>query len=181
MTKQSTLRRQHENECKRGLEAERVRALGALRSLQSKQKRSVEKGQETHFLHNQEKENWIEEYVERETPVARIRVPDAETAIMHELKDMTSAESSGATTRKPKRTFKDMLNAIGDTLSNLARSDNVQDGEDEEDDEEDTELGKLSGEDEPGWVMGTISKTVQHCMESFQQKQMRLDKLTQSG
>jgi len=74
-----------------------------------------------------------------------------------------------------------MLNAIGDSLSNLASSDNKQDGEDEEDDEADTELGKLSDDDEPGWVMGTISKTVQHCMESFRQMQMRLDELTQPG
>ena len=29
--------------------------------------------------------------------------------------------------------------------------------------------------------MGTISKTVQHYMESFRQKQMRLDELTQPG
>ena len=27
--------------------------------------------------------------------------------------------------------------------------------------------------------MGTITKTVQHCMESFRQKQMRLNELTQ--
>jgi len=59
-----------------------------------------------------------------------------------------------------------MLNAIGDSLSDLASSDDEQDGEDEEDDEEDTELGKLSDDDEPGWVMGTITKTVQHRMES---------------
>ena len=71
-----------------------------------------------------------------------------------------------------------MLNAIGDSLSDLATSDDEQDGEAREDQEEDTELGKLS-DDEPGWVMGTISKNVQHCMESFWQKQMRRDELTQ--
>jgi hypothetical protein len=73
-----------------------------------------------------------------------------------------------------------MLNAIGDNLSNLATSDDEQDGDDEEDEEDDTELGKLS-DDEPGWVMGTISKTVQHRIESFRQKQMRLDQWRQSG
>jgi len=73
-----------------------------------------------------------------------------------------------------------MLNAIGDSLSDLASSDGEQDGEDEKDDDEDTELGKLS-DDEPGWVMGTISKTVQHHVEGFRQKQMRLDKLSQLG
>jgi len=116
--------------------------------------------------------------VERETAVARKRVQDAETAIMQQ---MMTAENGGATTGKPETTFEKMLNAIGDSLSDLASSDDEQNGEDEEDDEEDTELGKLSDDDEPGWVMGTITKTVQHRMESFQQKQMRLDKLTQPG
>jgi len=94
---------------------------------------------------------------------------------------MTTAESTGATTRKHETTFEEMLNAIGDSLSNLASSEDEQDGEDEEDDEEDTGLSKLSDDDEPCWVMGTISKTVQHHMESFWQKQMRLDELTQPG
>ena len=74
-----------------------------------------------------------------------------------------------------------MLNALGDSLSDLPSSDDEQDREDKEDAEEDKELGNLSDHDEPGWVMGTISKTVQHCMESFPKKQMRLDELTQLG
>jgi hypothetical protein len=57
----------------------------------------------------------------------------------------------------------------------------VEDGEDEDDDEDDTGHAKLSQHDEPGWVLGTITKTVQHRMESFWQKQMRLDELTQPG
>jgi len=76
-------------------------------------------------------------------------------------------------------TFEEMLNAIGDSRSDLASSEDEEDGEDEDDDEEDTGHGTLSEFDELGWVMGTISKTVQHRMESFQQKQMRLDQLTQ--
>jgi len=74
-----------------------------------------------------------------------------------------------------------MFNAIGNSLSDLVSSEDEEDGEDEDDDEEDTELGKLSEDDEPGWVMGTISKTVQHDMESSRQKQMRLHDLTQLG
>jgi len=66
-----------------------------------------------------------------------------------------------------------------DTLTELANSDNEVDGADEDEDEEDTELGKLSEVDEPGWVMGKISKTVQHRMESFQQKLMKHDERTQ--
>jgi len=113
--------------------------------------------------------------------MARKRVQDAETAIMQELKDMTTAESAGATNRKPETTFEEMLNAIGVNLSDFASSENEKDGEDEEDDEEVTELCRLSDDDEPGWVMGTIPKTVQHRMESFRQKQLRLDKLTELG
>jgi len=118
--------------------------------------------------------------MERETAVARKRVQDAETAIMQELKDLTTADSTGGTTRMPEKMFEEMLKAIGDSLSDLATSDDEQDGEDEEDEHEDTELGKLS-DDEPGWVMGTISKKVQHHKGSFRQKQMRLDELTQPG
>jgi hypothetical protein len=81
-----------------------------------------------------------------------------------------------STTRKPEKTFEEMLNAIGDSLSNLVSSNDEEDGEHKED-KEDTELGKLSEDDEPGWVMGTISKTVQYHKEGLRQKQMRLDKL----
>jgi hypothetical protein len=153
-----------------------VRALGELHSMRSKKKLAAEKRQETHFLSNEEKEKWIEDFVERETAVARKRVQDAETVI---IQDMTTAENGCATTGKPKTSSDDMFNAIGDSLSDLASSDDNQDGEDEADDEGDTELGKLSDDDEPGSVMGTITKTVQHRMESLWQKQMRLHELTQ--
>jgi hypothetical protein len=65
-----------------------------------------------------------------------------------------------------------MMAAIGYSLSDLASSD---DGEDGEDEDEETELGKLSEDDEPGWVMGTISKSVLQRMESIRQKQMKLE------
>jgi len=39
----------------------------------------------------------------------------------------------------------------------------------------------LSEDDEPGWVMGTISKMVQHRLESLQQVQIGLDELTHPG
>jgi hypothetical protein len=48
-----------------------------------------------------------------------------------------------------------MLVAFGDSLSDLASSVDGEDGEDEHDEE--TEQGKLSEDDEPGWVMGTIT------------------------
>jgi hypothetical protein len=71
-----------------------------------------------------------------------------------------------------------MLNAIRDSLSDLVSSEDEEDGKHKED-EENTELGMPREDDEPGWVMGTISKRVQYRMESFQQKQMTLDELTQ--
>jgi hypothetical protein len=56
LTKLSTQRRHQANEGTSGFEAERVRALGPLRSLRSKKKLVAKKRQETHFLHNEEKE-----------------------------------------------------------------------------------------------------------------------------
>jgi len=69
--------------------------------------------------------------------------------------------------------------AIGDSLSNIASSNDWEDGEDQDDEER--KQGQLIEEDEPGWVMGTITKTVQQRMERLWQKQMNLYKLTQPG
>jgi hypothetical protein len=55
-TKHSTRRRHQVNQGKSGLEAERVRALGALCSLRSKKKLAAEKRRETHILNNEERE-----------------------------------------------------------------------------------------------------------------------------
>jgi len=104
-TKLSTRRCRQTNEGKSGLEAERVHALGALHSLQSKKILSADKRRETHFFSNEEKETWIEDYVERETAVARKWVQVAETAIMQEQEDMSTAENVGATARQPENTF----------------------------------------------------------------------------
>jgi hypothetical protein len=52
------------------------------------------------------------------------------------------------TSREPEKTFEEMLVAMGDSLSDLASSDDGEDGEDE--DNEETEQGNLSEDDEPG-------------------------------
>jgi len=91
-TKKSARRCHQANEGNSGLEAERVRALGAWRSLRSKKKLSVEKQRETHILSNEKKEKWIKDYVDRETTVARKQVQDAETAIMQEQEHMRNVE-----------------------------------------------------------------------------------------
>jgi len=178
-TKRSTQRRHQANEGQSGFEAERVRALGALRRLIYKKKLAAEKRQEMHFSSNEENEKWIKDFVERQTAGARKRVEDAEAAVQQEQDDMTHAELAGLTSRKPEKTFEEMLVAIGDSLSNLASSDDGEDGEDADDEE--TEQGKLSEDDEPGWVMGTITKMVQQRMQRFRQKQMKFDELTQPG
>ena len=69
--------------------------------------------------------------------------------------------------------------AIGDSLNDIASSNDVEDREDENDEE--TGQGKLSKDEEPGWVMGTIHKPDQHHMEGFRQKHIKLDELTQPG
>jgi hypothetical protein len=92
---------------------------------------------------------------------------------------MTHAEIAGLTARETEKMFEEILAAIGDSLSNLASSDDGEDGEDEDD--EATEQGKLSEDDKPGWVMRTMTKTVQQRMERFWQTQMKLDELTQLG
>jgi len=69
--------------------------------------------------------------------------------------------------------------AIEDSLSDLASTNNEEDREVEDD--EGTEQGKVSKDDEPGNVMGTISKIVQQHPEWFQQHQMKPDKMTQPG
>jgi len=176
-TKQSTQRRHQANEDKSGLEAARVQALGALCSLGYKKKIAAEKRWETHFLPNEENENWIQDYVGREAAGAGKGVEDAEAAVQQEQDDMKHAEIAGLTIREPKKTFEEMMVGIGNILSDLASSDDGEDGEDEADGE--AEQSKLSKDDEPGWVMSTITKTVHQGMDSFLQKQMKLDELTQ--
>ena len=78
-----------------------IRALGSLRSLQSKKKLAAEKRWETHFLRNKESAKWIEDHVELETAVARKRVQDAETAMMQEQEHMENVEKGRSTTIKP--------------------------------------------------------------------------------
>ena len=111
--------------------------------------------------------------------MARKRVEDAEAVVQQKQEDIKHTEIAGLTNAEPEKTFDKMMVAIGDTLSDLEISDEGEDGEDEDDEEK--EQGKLSEDDKPCWVMGTISKTVQQRMERFRQQQMKLDKLTQPG
>ena len=152
-----------------------------MRGLRSNKKFAAGRRQDTHILSNEEKKTWIEDYLERETAVAKTRVEDAETAIQQEQDDMRNVEKVGLTTTKPETTFEEMLNTIGDSLCNLASSDDGAHGEDHDDDEEKPVAGKVSEDDESGWAMGTIPETVHQRLERFRQKQMKLDQLKQPG
>jgi hypothetical protein len=122
---------------------------------------------------------WIEDYVERKTAGARNQVEDAEALVQQGQEDIPYVEIVGLRSREPERRFEEMVAACGDSLSDVANSD---DGEDLKDENyEETEQGKLSEDDEPGWVMGKITKTVQQRIETFWEKQMRLYELTQLG
>jgi len=135
-TKQSTLRHHEANKAKRCLEAERDRVLGALCSLWSKKKLSVEKRQQTHHLSNQENEKSFEDYADRETTGSRKCVEEAATAIMQAQYEMRNAEKAQLTTRMPGKWFNELLNSIEDSLSDLASSDDEEDGYDKEDEED---------------------------------------------
>ena len=109
-----------------------------------------------HLLRNEENEKWIQDYVDRETAVARNHVKDPETTSMQELEDMRNAEKAGSTPGKPETTFDEMLYPIGDSLRDLASSNDEVDCEGKADAEQDSELGSLSQDGEPGWEMGSV-------------------------
>jgi len=131
------------------------------------------------FLSNGEKEKWIQDHVERETAGARKQVEDTDTVVQQGQEDTRKAENDRLTNRESEKTFQEMKVAIVDCLSDLGSSDDGEDGEDEDDEE--TKQGQLSEDDEPGWVMGTISTTVQLRVGMFREKRMKLYELTQPG
>jgi len=202
----------------------------AIAQLNMPKKLAAEKWREMHISSNEEKETWIEDYVQRETAGARKWVEDAEASVQQEQKDMKHAEIGGCVARRrvlvessvcgrmrrsadfvvwwdlshrhkvdqwlmvlttneasyiivpgrlisilpinstglrnqeSEKTFEQMMVAIRGSPSNFASSD---DGKDEEDENEKTEQGKLREDDEPGWVMGTITKRYSSAWRGF--------------
>jgi hypothetical protein len=100
--------------------------------------------------------------VHRKPTVERQEVDDAETTNNWRLENMRMAGKAGLKMRKPEKTFQDLCYPIGDSRSNRTSADDEEAVKNKEDYEEDTIVGKLSQDDEPGWVIGTISKMV-HC------------------
>jgi len=76
--KRSTRRRYQANDRESGMEADSVRAHGALCSLQSKKRLVARKRCGLHIVSNKGKEKWIEDYVDRETAEASKRVQHPE-------------------------------------------------------------------------------------------------------
>jgi len=56
-----------------------------------------------HFLGNTEREEWIEEYVDRETTVGRKQVEDADTAIIKKQGERRNLEQVGLTMKMPEK------------------------------------------------------------------------------
>jgi hypothetical protein len=178
-TKQSTKRRHAANKGKSGLEAERVRALGALRSLRSKKKIAAGKMKETQSMGKEEKERWIANYVERETLAARKRVEEAQAAVQQAQNKSEQIENELPAVERQQPTFEQMLDAIGDSLSDIASSDDDYDEEEEEEDDDEDSVAE--DEAETGWVAGSIPQSVQKRIDNHRQKQMKLDELTRPG
>jgi hypothetical protein len=130
-----------------------------------------------HFLRLQEKEKWIKDYISMDTAGARIQVEDAHAAVRKELEDTETTENVGLTTTEPEKMCPEMMVAIRGSLSHIASLNHGEDGEDEDD--ADTEQDKISENDKPGWVMGTVAKRVKLHMERFREMQMEVDQLTQ--
>ena len=82
---------------------------------------------DSRFLSHKEKEKYIEDYLEIKTATATKRAEDVETAIEQEQDHMRNAEQAGWTTTKSKSTFEETLNAIRDSLSDLASSNGAED------------------------------------------------------
>jgi len=73
------------------------------------------------------RKKWIEDCVDRETTLAGYPISDAERAIKQEQEDLRNAEKAGLRTRKLKKSFEEMLNAVRDSLCNLSSSEDEED------------------------------------------------------
>lgn len=119
--------------------------------------------------------------MDRDTAVARMRVKDAETAMIQQQEQMRYVERARSTATKPEIPFEKMLNVIGGDLSDYSYSNDEEDRQYENCDEDATRLDQLTDGDKPGCILGKISKMVQHHLPNDQQKLWRLDKLNKPG
>jgi hypothetical protein len=125
-----------------------------------------------HSFSNEEKKKWFEDYNGKGSTGARKRVEDTEATVQQEQEDMKNPGNAVLKNREPEKTFWEMMLAMGHRLSVLGSSDDEEDRE--HDNDKETEQGKLSEDDEPSWVMDTITKTVKNPMERFCPEQIKL-------
>jgi len=126
--------------------------------MRSNKKLTAEKRLQTHFPSHVDIAKWIENDVDRESAVRVKRVEDAEIVIQQEHHDMRKAKIAELTARKPAKMLQAMLNAIRDSLSEHASSDDWDDSDHQDYQEDSSEWGKRSEVDELGWVLGSITK-----------------------
>jgi hypothetical protein len=77
-----------------------------------------------------------------------------------------------------KMTFEVMMEAIRDSVDDVTTSDEEDDHYDNISDGQDYDDAKLSDDDAPGWVVGTINKSVQERLETVPMKRIKLQELT---
>jgi hypothetical protein len=97
-------------------------------------------------------------------------------AIRHEREDMVTSENMGLMSREQENMFSEMMLAFQVSLRDIPRSDNT--GMRKRNNDE-TDRGKVSEDDQPGWVLGTRLNIFQPLMESFRQIQIKLEAFTQ--
>jgi hypothetical protein len=179
--KRSTKQRHKSNEGKTGFEAERVRALGALRVLRArKRKAAAEMAENKREMSEEEKQKWIDDYVHSQTAKARERLTKAEEAVQEEL----ATDIGGLASLKRKKIFDEMLKAIGESIDDVVASDDDDDDDDDDDEEgeEEEDDDALSDEeDEPGAAIGTLPKAIEARLQGFRMKRLKLDELTRPG
>jgi hypothetical protein len=181
--KRATKQRHKSNQGKTGFEAERVRALGALRVLRARKRKAAEDMAENkRELSEEEKQKWIDDYVHSETAKARERLAKAEEAVQEEM----ATDIGGLASLKRKQIFDEMLKAIGESIDDVVASDEDEDEDDDDDDDEEGEGEEdddaISGEeDEPGAAIGTLPKAIEVRLQGFRMKRMKLDELTRPG
>lgn len=112
--------------------------------MQFKKTLLVEKWLEYHVPNFSEQQKWIENYVDRDTAVARQGVENAEWVIQQEQEDRTSAEIGWQIAWQREIKWREMLKASGDSLINLALAGDGEDNADQEDTGDHSALCKRS-------------------------------------
>ena len=181
----ATLKRHRTNAGKGGIESERIRALQALRTLRSKKKAKAAASKDTVSMTQQEREKWIEDYVERETAVARRRVEEADAAWELEKERLAAEALDGASTAsKSKTTFAEMLKGIDDSIDDIATSDEDDEDDEDEDEEEDDIEGEIKADgtmDISDGPAGVVEERAQKRIDTFREMCKQIDEVTRPG